>query len=65
MLENNHPVSKLAYTISEAIAASGIGRTTLYALFQAGDLTPVKIGTRTLIRHADLAALLDRRAITS
>lgn len=52
--------TKIAYTIKEAAAACGIGRTTLYGLMKAGELTPVKIGVRTLIRHSDLEALIDR-----
>jgi excisionase family DNA binding protein len=52
---------KISYSIREASTASGIGRTTLYQLIKAGELTPVKIGTRTLIRRADLDALLARK----
>lgn len=54
-------MSKLSYSIHEAVEASGIGRTTIYELIKAGELTPVKIGTRTLIRRCDLEALLERR----
>ena len=50
----------IAYTIKQASAACGISRTTLYGLIKAGELTPVKIGVRTLIRHADLEALIKR-----
>ena len=50
----------LAYTIKQAAVALGIGRTTLYALIQVGELTPVKLRQRTLLRHDDLVALLDR-----
>lgn len=51
----------IAYTIKQAAAVCGISRTTLYGLIKAGELTPVKIGVRTLIRHADLEALMDRK----
>jgi excisionase family DNA binding protein len=54
---------KLTYTIKDAIAATGIGRTKLYALISARELTPIKIGTRTLLRRADLEALLSRSAV--
>lgn len=54
-------MSKLSYSINEAVEASGIGRTTIYKLIEAGELTPVKIGKRTLIRRCDLEALLERR----
>ncbi len=53
--------AKIAYTMKEATAATGISRTTLYALMKAGELIPVKIGVRTLIRHADLEALIERK----
>lgn len=53
--------SQICYTIKQAAAACGISRTTLYALIKAGELTPVKIGVRTLIRHNDLEALLERK----
>jgi excisionase family DNA binding protein len=53
--------TKISYTINEATAVCGISRTTLYGLMKAGELTPVKIGARTLIRHADLEALIERK----
>lgn len=52
----------IAYTVKQAAAACGISRTTLYSLIKAGELTPIKIGVRTLIRHADLEALINRKA---
>jgi excisionase family DNA binding protein len=51
---------QLAYTVKQAATTLGIGRTTLYALIQTGELTPVKLRQRTLLRHDDLVALLDR-----
>jgi excisionase family DNA binding protein len=51
--------------IKQAAAALGIGRTTLYTLIQAGELTAVKIRQRTLLRHDDLVALLDRTRPTN
>jgi excisionase family DNA binding protein len=52
---------KIAYTINEAAAASGLGRTTIYELITQGELPRVKVGARTLIRHRDLAAMLERK----
>lgn len=52
---------KISYTVNEAVAASGIGRTKLYDLMRAGELKPAKIGTRTLIRRKDLEALIERK----
>lgn len=51
---------QLAYTVNQAAAKLGIGRTSLYSLIQTGDLTPVKLRQRTLLLHDDLVALLDR-----
>ena len=52
---------KIAYTISEAMAASGLGRTTIYELIKQGELARVKVGSRTLIRRQDLAIMLERK----
>lgn len=43
------PPEKLAYTLKEASAALGIGKTTLYEAIAAGQLRAVKLGNRTLI----------------
>ena len=51
---------KIAYTINEAREVSGIGRTKLYELINAGKLKPAKIGTRTLILRTDLESMLQR-----
>lgn len=52
----------IAYTVKQAATACAISRTTLYGLIKAGELTPVKIGVRTLIRHDDLEALMERKS---
>jgi excisionase family DNA binding protein len=54
---------RLAYSVAEAAAEIGVGRTTIYELIKAGELKIVKIGSRTLVRHDDLAETLDRRAV--
>lgn len=54
--------TQLAYTVKQAATLLGIGRTTLYALIGDGALTPVKLRQRTVFRHDDLAALLERTA---
>jgi Helix-turn-helix domain len=51
-------MTKLALTIPEAVAMSGIGRSRLYAIFKAGGIKPRKSGTRTLIIFSDLEAYL-------
>lgn len=49
-------MQKIAVTLSEATALSGIGRSSLYKLFNEGKLTPRKAGKRTLIIVAELEA---------
>jgi len=48
----------LAYRIADAVAVSGLSRTTIYALMAAGKLRTVKIGGRRLVPRAALAELL-------
>jgi excisionase family DNA binding protein len=59
------PAEKLAFTLKEASAALGVGRTTLYAAIADGRLAAVKLGNRTLIPadalHAWLASLPAKR----
>jgi hypothetical protein len=47
-------LNKIAVTIPEAIELSGIGRSSLYALFKSGSLTPRKNGKRTLLLVEEL-----------
>lgn len=54
--------AKISYTIREATAASGLGRTSIYKLIKQGELKPVKVGSRTLIRRTDLEEMLERKA---
>lgn len=49
---------KLAYTVNEACAATGIGRTSLYEEIRAGKLVARKRGATTLILAIDLDAYL-------
>jgi hypothetical protein len=52
-------VEKLAYTLAEARAVAGIGRTSLYQEIKVGRLRAIKRGGRTLILSADLQSWLD------
>lgn len=52
-------MTKLAYTVAEACAAAGIGRTTLYQHIRDGRLHTFKCGRRTLIRAEELSRWLD------
>lgn len=47
---------KIALRIPEAVAVSGLSRTTLYGLIASGDLPAIKVGGRRLILTADLQA---------
>ena len=49
---------RLAYSITDAASASGIGRTKLYEFIRDGRLEARKMGRRTLIPAASLHALL-------
>lgn len=50
--------TKLAYTIPEAVKASGLSRDTLYRRHNDGVITMKKAGRRTLIPAADLEQLI-------
>lgn len=52
-----------ALTVAAAVGFSGIGRTRLYELMDAGDLPFCRVGTRRLIPRRALAALLARHAV--
>jgi excisionase family DNA binding protein len=54
------PSEPLAYSVTDAARTAGIGRSTLYDLMAHGELAYVKIGSRRLIRHEELKALLKR-----
>ncbi|XHS02413.1 hypothetical protein ACFB49_40240 [Sphingomonas sp. DBB INV C78] len=46
--------------IPEACRLTGIGRSKLYELIQAGEIPIVKIGSMTLVPVESLRALIDR-----
>ena len=48
----------LAVSPSEAARMAGIGRTKLYSILAANELVSIKLGSRRLIRVADLEAWL-------
>ncbi len=51
-------MTPIALTISDAVKVSGISRTSIYEALKRGDLTALKAGRRTLIRHAELEAFM-------
>ncbi|HEY8616299.1 helix-turn-helix domain-containing protein [Phenylobacterium sp.] len=52
------PQTPQAYSVKDAAAVSGIGRSTLYKLMKDGRLTVVRVGSRTLIPRQAIEALL-------
>jgi excisionase family DNA binding protein len=52
------PEEKIALRINDAVAISGLSRSTLYKLHADGKLRAVKVGGRRLILREDLLALL-------
>jgi hypothetical protein len=58
-MKSTNPCVKLAFSIEEAVAASGIGRTSIFEEIKAGRLVARKCGRRTLILKHDLALWLD------
>lgn len=48
----------VSYSIKDATALLGLGRTTIYKLLEQGRLTRIKVGARTLIPASDVHALL-------
>lgn len=49
---------RIALRICDAVAASGLSRSTLYVLISQGELRAVKAGGRRLILRSDLEAYL-------
>jgi excisionase family DNA binding protein len=52
-------IDPLLVSIREAIRISGVGRTRLYELLNAGELSARKIGSRTLILYASLKGWIE------
>jgi excisionase family DNA binding protein len=65
-IDPNRPApEKLAFTIAEACAAVGIGKTSIYELISDGKLRSVKAAGRRLILRADLEDYLQSCRDTS
>jgi excisionase family DNA binding protein len=56
------PAPKLLFTVTEAAARLGVGRTTMYGLIAAGAITPVHIGRLTRFTPEELEGFVDRLA---
>lgn len=53
------PVERLAYTLTEARQAIGVGESTMRCLVASGALPAVRVGRRVLISKAAVLAFLD------
>ena len=60
--EHSEPQFRLAVSPAEAARMLGLGRTKLYELMAAKEITSIKIGTRRLIRVSAIEAFLDRQS---
>jgi excisionase family DNA binding protein len=56
------PDDRIALRINDAVAVSGLSRSTLYKLHAEGKLRAVKVAGRRLILREDLQALLQGEA---
>jgi hypothetical protein len=58
-----HTPNKLAYSVPEACAAIGIGRSKLYALNRQGKLDLRRLGGRTYVTAASLVRLIEEAEV--
>jgi excisionase family DNA binding protein len=56
------PAPRLSYSINTAADDTGLSRSRIYKLINDGQLQTFKVGSRTMIHGAALAALVDRFA---
>jgi excisionase family DNA binding protein len=56
------PVDRLAYSVDEAAAVTGLSRDLLYDQMRAGRLAYLKVGRRRIITRQHLEAFLTRAA---
>jgi excisionase family DNA binding protein len=52
-------MTPIAMTIPEAVRASGVGRSTIYAELASGRLVARKLGRRTLVMSSELERWLE------
>lgn len=55
-------LNPISYSVQDAIAVTGLGRTTMYELMKSGAIKRIKIGSRTVILRSDLEQFLARAA---
>lgn len=49
------------HPVEGACKLLGIGRTSLYALIDAGEITPIKIGRRTLVPDSEISRYVEEK----
>ena len=54
------PLEPICVRVPEAVRLTGIGRSTLYELINAGDIETVKVGRSTFIKYDSLKRLFER-----
>ncbi|WP_409564279.1 helix-turn-helix domain-containing protein [Methylobacterium sp. J-076] len=64
-VRTTEPLTPLAYRPRDAAAMPGVGRSTVYQLIADGHLPARKLWATTVIRHCDLAALLDAAPLSA
>jgi len=61
-ITGDRPVERLAYSVDEAAAITGLSRDLLYDQMRTGRLAYLKIGRRRIITRQHLDAFLNRNA---
>jgi excisionase family DNA binding protein len=59
---DDRPAQRLAYSVDEAAAITGLSRDLLYDQMRAGRLAYLKVGRRRIITHQHLQDFLTRGA---
>lgn len=62
MPEHTSTPKRLAYSVDEAAAMLGIGRTLAFHLIRQGELPSVTVGRRRIVTHEALLAYLANRS---
>lgn len=57
MKKTTAAIPRSAYPVDEGCHKLGIGRTSLYAMAQAGEIRLIKIAGRTLVPHSEIERL--------
>jgi excisionase family DNA binding protein len=65
MASRTETITPIALSIGDVVAATGIGRTKIYAAIRDRELPIVKIGKRSLVLDDDLRVWLRRHRIAA